>query len=187
LKFKNILWEISGDLKDLDNKINSREIFDYEVIFEKDKNFYLINENIVDLENKLELDSITAWIWNLKISSWSNSVLASVKSYSWYKFIKEDQKNWNETFTWTILKNQNYKFEATYSWSVLNNLYITPFDKQGYIKLIKIDSNIWSYLNEIKVTNILWKKKFWDNDSINKIVLTFEDDLGKSEILEIKK
>jgi len=42
-------------LKDLDNKINNREIFDYEVVFEKNKNYFLINENIFDLDNKLEL------------------------------------------------------------------------------------------------------------------------------------
>ena len=185
LKFKNTLWKISWDLKDLDNKINNREIFDYEVVFEKNKNYFLINENIFDLDNKLELTWITSWIWNLEIKNWDSSSSGAIKFYSWYKFIKQDVKNWDESFTWTILKNKSYKFSWTYSWAILNNLYLNNF--WNNLKLIKIDPNIWPDLNKINIKNILWKKQFWNIDSINKVILTFEDNLGKSETLEIKK
>ena len=189
LKFKNILWEISGDLKDLDNKVNTRQIFDYEVIFEKNKRYYLVNENIFDLDVSLKLDNLeeATWVWYISFS-WATQDGGVIKYYANnYKFKKQEILEYNKTFTWVFNEVQNYKIVWEYSWDVLNNLYINYFDKDKFLKLVKIDTDISSDLNEIKVVNILWKKEFWNNPSINKIVLTFEDDLGKSEILEIKK
>ena len=53
LKAKATLWKIISNIDNLDNKVNSRKIFDYEIIFEKNKTYYLVNENIFDLENKM--------------------------------------------------------------------------------------------------------------------------------------
>ncbi len=189
LKFKNILWEISGDLKDLDNKINSKQIFDYEVILEKNQKYYLFNENIFDLDISLKLDSLdeNSWIWNISFS-WVNSWSWLIKYYSdSYKFQKQEILDYNKIFTWSFNSSQNYKIIWIYSWSILNNLYINYFDKDKYLQLVNINTNISTDLNKINIKNILWKKEFWNNSSINKIVLTFEDDLGKSEVLEIKK
>ena len=185
LKANSILSEISWNIWDLDNKVSNKQIFDYEIIFEKDKNYYQINENIFDTDYQLKLDSIDNNILNLKINNWLNSWSGTIKIYQWYKFEKQDTKNWDKTFTGSFLENKNYRVTWTYSWSILNNLEINNY-WNNFI-LIKIDPNIWPDLNKINIKNILWKKQFWNSDSINKIVLTFEDELGKDYNLVIKK
>lgn len=185
LKANSILSEISWNIWDLDNKVANKQIFDYKIIFEKDKNYYQINENIFDTDYQLKLDSIDNNILNLKINNWLNSWSGTIKIYQWYKFEKQDTKNWDKTFTGSFLENKNYRVTWTYSWSILNNLEINNY-WNNFI-LIKIDPNIWPDLNKINIKNILWKKQFWNSDSINKIVLTFEDELGKDYNLVIKK
>ena len=185
LKANSILEEFSWDIWDLDNKVANKQIFDYEIILEKWKKYYLVNENIFDTDYQIELSSINNNILNLKINNWLNSWTGSIKIYEWYKFQKQDTKNWDETFTGSFLENKNYKIVWTYSGSVLNNLEIKNFWKN--FKLIKIDPNIWPDLGSISIKNILWKKQFWNDENINKIVLTFEDELWKDYNLEIKK
>lgn len=186
LKLKSTLSKISGDIKDLDNKVNSKQIFDYEIEFIKEKKYFLVNENIFDLNNKLILSNYDedTWIVELKIHTWSNSNSGTITIFSWYKFVKVETKNWNDTFTWAILKNIDAKFTWEYSWSILNNLYLQYFWNE--LKLIKIDANT-SDLDWIKIKNVLWRKQFWDDDTINKIVLTFEDSLWRVETLELIK
>ncbi len=186
LKFKSTLSKISGDIKDLDNKVNTKQIFDYEIKFIKWKKYFLISENIFDLNNKLILSNYDedTWIIELEIQYWDSTNSGTIIIFSWYKFVKVETKNWNDTFTWAILKNIDAKFTWEYSWSILNNLYLQYFWNE--LKLIKIDANT-SDLYWIKIKNVLWRKQFWDDDTINKIVLTFEDSLWRVETLELIK
>jgi len=188
LKAKNVLSEVSYDIKDLDNKVANREIFDYELEFIKNKKYYLVNENIFDQDFSLKLDNLNdnTWIWEISFSGvifWS----WIIKYYEDIKFQKLEEIAYNKSFTWVFNKAKNYKITWSFSGSVLNTLFIKYFDLDKNYKLIRIDPNIWPDLPQIKLKNILWKKQFWNNSSINKIVLTFEDELGKSETLEMLK
>jgi len=58
LKINHTLSEIKSDLDSLDNKISNREIFDYELYFEKNKLYYLNSENIFDLDVSLKFNNL---------------------------------------------------------------------------------------------------------------------------------
>lgn len=187
LKISNSVSEIKSDLDSLDNKISKREIFDYELYFEKDKPYYLNFENVFDLDVSLQFNSLdlNSWIWVISFS-WANSWTWSIKYYENYKFKKQEEIDYNWTFTWSFLEYQNYKILWSFSGQILNNINLNYFDRNKFIRLVNIN-NWTSDLNSVKIKNILWKKVFWNNESINKIILTFEDNIWRRENLEIIK
>jgi hypothetical protein len=60
MKYKNELEKLKDNIRILENQVLEKEIFDYEVIFEKDKKYYLINENKAGNDINLKLNSITS-------------------------------------------------------------------------------------------------------------------------------
>ncbi len=175
LNINNAISNIEFQIQALDNKVSSREIFDYEINFFKDKNYYVIYENIFDNNYKLKLDSFNESnkIWNFKIISWYNSNTWAIKFYKWYKFIKQDQKTWDQIFTWSFSEITNYKLTWSYSWTILNKIYFNYFNNNLILK--QINTNNSSNLGSVKIQNILWKKIFNNDVSTNKIDLYFEN------------
>jgi hypothetical protein len=60
MKYKNELEKLKDNIRILENQVLEKEIFDYEVIFKKDKKYYLINENKAGNDINLKLNSITS-------------------------------------------------------------------------------------------------------------------------------
>ena len=185
LAFNKMIIKVWDDFKDLDKKIDRKEIFDYELYLSGWINYYISSENIFDLKTSIKFNNLNSWIWYLSFS-WSNSWTGVIKYYSNYKFKKEEIINWTWTFTWSFDNPTNYKIEWSFSWEILNTMYFNYFEKNKYIKLLSIHDGS-NYLNSIVIKNILWKKTFWNNNSLDKITLTFEDNLWKTKTLEIKK
>lgn len=185
LAFNKMIIKVWDNFKDLDKKIDRKEIFDYELYLSGWINYYISSENIFDLKTSIKFNNLNSWIWYLSFS-WSNSWTGVIKYYSNYKFKKEEIINWTWTFTWSFDNPTNYKIEWSFSWETLNTMYFNYFEKNKYIKLLSIHDGS-NYLNSIVIKNILWKKTFWNNNSLDKITLTFEDNLWKTKTLEIKK
>ena len=188
LKFNSSISNIKKELGYLDNKVLQKEIFDYELFFIKDKKYYYWYENIFDLNKSIFLDSFDegTWIWVFAFS-WANSGTWVIRSYKDIKFQKEEIVSYNWSFNWDFEDYSNYRVTWSISWEILNSVYLNYLDDSDLIKLVWIDTDLSSNLNSIKITNVLWKKTFWDNDSINKIILTFENIDWKLQNLEILK
>lgn len=184
---KNSLYSIKSDFEDFDNKVNRKEVFDYELYLNKDLNYYYIYENVFDLDWTFvfdNFDSVT-WVWTFSFS-WFSSWTWNISYYNHYKFQKEEIIDYNWSFTWKLDLYKTYKFNSSFLWETLNSIYFHYFDNKNLIKLVWI--NDWtSELNSIKINNVLWKKIFWDDETINKITLTFENIDWNREILEIIK
>jgi len=187
LKIKNSVSEIKSGIESLDNKIKNREIFDYELTFSWWGLYYFYSENIFNLSTLLKLNrlDLNSWIWEISFS-WASSWTWIIRHYAEQKFKKEQELNFIWIFTWSFLEYQNYKINWSFSGETLNNININYFDKERFVKLLEIHS--WSTtIPSIKITNILWKKIFWNDENINKITLTFENIDWKREDLEIIK
>ena len=202
LKISNAVYEIKGDLDSLDNKVNKKEIFDYELYFSGSSLYYYSYENIFDLDYKLnigDVDLIT-WSWVVEIN-WAVSGTGIIRSYWDYKFIKQEEVILPNNFTWKFGEYKNYTIKWNFSGQILNNIVINYFsdsnldlEKQDYIRLIWINAEqdkSWDSYDKIVVKNILWKKIFYNNlwaeIDKDKIYLFFENNIWKIESLEISK
>ncbi len=202
LKIRNAIYEIKGDLEGLDNKINNKKLFDYEIYFEINSLYYYDYKNNFDLNYRQKLVSLDSntWIWNIKID-WASSWTWRIKYYRDYKFKKEEEISYNWTFSWNFKKYKNNLIEWYFLWEKLNSIDINYFsinnidlETQDYIVLVwintKQDKSGASY-NKIIIKNILWKKEFYDNSlneiATEKIYLFFENNIWKVESLKISK
>ena len=186
LSFKKTINSINDNLETLDNKISKKEIFDYEIEFSKWKLYYEFSENIFDLNIHIDISNTTTETIEISFS-WATSGSWIIKYYEDYKFKKAKELMHNWTLTGNIVNPSIYKIIWSFSGNILNTINFQYFDNKKLIKLVRIDTNNNSDLNSIKISNILWKKDFWDNPTNNKAVLYFEDNNWKIETLEIKK
>lgn len=186
LKFKKSLGIINDNFEILNNKINKKEIFDYEINLSKWEIYYKSSENVFDLDVYIDINNINNEIAEISFSG-ASSWTWIIKYYEDYKFKKAKEVTYNWIFTWNIINPSVYKITWSFSWNILNTVNFNYFDKKKLIKLIKIDTNISLDLSSIKIKNILWKKQFWNDDLNEKVILTFEDINWKTETLEIKK
>ena len=185
LTFKKTINSINDNFETLDNKINKKEIFDYEIYLSWWTDYYSSSENIFDLNTFIEFNELNNWIWKFSFN-WATSWTGNIKLYKDYKFIKNDIINYDWSFTWNLDNINKYKITWSFSWNTLNTINFNYFDNKKFIKLIKIMSGSVN-LDSIIIKNILWKKKFWDNDLNEKIILVFENEVWRIENLEIKK
>ena len=186
LSFKKTISDIKEKIDSLDNKINKKEIFDYEISFKKWDIYYVSNENLFDLDVHIEIkelinNEIQVWF------SWSTSWTWIIKYYENYKFKKSKLINYNWTLTWNFENPSSYKITGSFSWITLNDINFNYFDEKKFIKLVRIDTNTNTDLPTISLKNIIWKKSFWGNEINNEINLTFENNDWKTEILQIIK
>ncbi len=186
LSFKKSINKIKTKFNSLDNKINKKEIFDYEIVFKKNEPYYISWENIFNLETKIKIkeikndeislkfDSTKNWIWKIRL--YENDKLKQTKIIS---------QTW--IFTWSLKQNNSYKIKSSFSWETLNSINLDYFGDKKPIKLIKIETKTDKDLEKIKAINILWKKEFWENKLNDKLTLTFENESWVTQKLEIKK
>lgn len=185
LTFKETLSDVKNNFETLNNKISKKEIFDYEMNFSKSNLYYSSSENIVDLDTYIKIDSITDWVITTSFSG-ATSGTWTIKLYENGKYKKTETIEHDWTFTWSIINTSKYKITWSFSWNILNTINFNYFDSKKLIQLVEIQENS-TEVNETKIKNILWKKEFWDDSSVEKIILTFEDNNWRVEILEIKK
>ncbi len=186
-ELKKNIANIKDSFDSLDEKINNREIFDYEIVLVKDKNFFYSNQNIFDLDLVLDFEDLNnEGIWKFSFS-WTNSGTWSIKYYKSYKFQKEEDVGHNNYFTGSLEDYWEYKIMWSFSWTELNTIIFNYFNekKDTILKNIEYWGN--SNSSELKIKSILWKKIFWDDESINEIILTFEDYSWRTEVLKLTK
>lgn len=196
------LYMIEDDINTLDKEIKDYKIFDYEIIFDtsdiNNQNYsYLTYTNNFDTKKQsLQINN----------STWSWVITSSPASWSWIiKIYKNNKLSFNKEidrsidFPFDFNENSSYKITWTQSWEILNNIIykylsednILP-EKNNLLKLVSINTQedkTWTSVNKLKITNIWWKKKFFDNwseISTNNIYLFFENN-WKESFIKIKK
>ncbi len=195
LKIASEIEKVVDIVDNLNSKVDTKKILDYEIIIKKSDKYWLIySTNNLWLDNKqsLILDFET-WTWI--ITSNSGTVL---KIYSGIKFQESKIIDSTLNYNYNFLKNINSKILATYSWNTLNNIYINYYspdniiyNNENKLELIDINSSsnkTWTWYNSVEIKNLNWKKSIiWDSsDNLTEIYLFFEREWVE-KFIEIKK
>lgn len=182
---KNMLLEISWEIKELDLKIKNYEIFDYEIIFDTNNiNSYIVYENIFNENQNQKITSLTDYDFNITLN-WLNWELWNYEIYQDIKLIINNNEAISNNLVIARDISYNYKilWKLELSWDEkhLNNILINVFDNNNLdLKIEKItleesSIDIWY----VKIVNIWWKKHFLDSDNNNiisdQIYLHFEE------------
>lgn len=194
------IYVIENDINLLGKEIKNYKIFDYELIFntsDSTNKSYIIYTNIFDTEKQtLEITNSTwSWIITTLPSTWS----WIIKIYKDNKLFINKEINRINNFEFNFNENSSYKIMWTQSWKILNNIIykylsednILP-EKNNLLKLTNIntqENKDWTNIDKLKITNIWWKKKFFDNwseISTNNIYLFFDNN-WKEGFIKIKK
>lgn len=190
-EFSNKINTLENIIKSQDLKINKKEIFDYNIIFEKEKNYFIINENEAWLWKKIFFHDISnsdnkIYFKTEENFKKENEKIISIVYKNWIFQEKEDKNLENLNFNFE--KNNNYDFIfKTSKWDLLNNISIKNYDLEEDISLKNIsDSKEKTKIFEnIKIENIAWRKKINWNQA-KKIYLFFEDTNWKEFYFLIK-
>ncbi len=173
--------DILNNIESLDKKIENKEIFDYEVIFDKNltNSWYIIYENIAWEEIKQEIDNINnsnEIKISIKWSTWNN----------WYANVYKEHKisiakKVNSTDYDFDLENwYDYSIYWTLSWTtnkILNNIKVKQIDKEeDEIIITKIsDNEWWDNINNVTIKNINWNKNLTNSwNTIWEVFIYFE-------------
>lgn len=192
------LYVIEDNLKNLDKQVKNYEIFDYEIIFNpiNSTKFYKTYTNIYDSDKQLLfLDD-----------SWNGRVLWTLY-WTWILKIYKNEKLFiniaiDRTANYDYVLNEypHYKISWTASWNVLNDVYIDYFSESNIfpeenndIILTSINTQkdkSWIDITNLKVTNVWWIKKFYDNwteePTYNNVFLFFDNN-WKEKFIKISK
>jgi len=196
-RLNNWVNDFKDYLESLDKKVRDKDILDYKLFLKKNSLYSYAYFNTLNLDNLLIFTwaiNYETWSWKLELyPNWTSTWAFKIEVYANNKFLKDYFISWDSSFDYSFSKFKNYKVSWTYSWQILNFVNIRYFSKlnldhkkQNYLRLIKIDTDKSSDLDQIFIQNILWRKKFSDNNNSNILKLTFDFN-WKQKILEIKK
>lgn len=191
-------------LKKEDLKVKNKEIFDYEIKFEKSSSFFVVYEDIFE-EKGLKLNFKNNSQISLKANNELENILDNKKIitdiYKNWRFIKQikleknnlkiDYKeNTEDKREKLIEENKNYEFKFYLeNKEKLNNLIINKFDLEENLLLKDISDSkdkINSF-NNLKIINIFNEKKILlDWNETKEAYLFFESSDGKVDYLLIK-
>lgn len=173
-EFNFKIQNIENSIKKEYLKINSKEIFDYEINMEKWKDFFIIYENIYDQEKIIKLNNNYQLEADDKIEIFASKNEKIIKDFD-YKNFKID---WN------------YKFKFLENKKPLNNLFINKYDLENKLDLKEISDseNKNNSFNNLKIENIAWRKKiFIDWKKTKEVFLFFENNEWKEFYLLLKE
>lgn len=191
-------------LKKEDLKVKNKEVFDYEIKFEKSRSFFVVYEDIFE-EKGLKLNFKNNSQISLKANNELENILDNKKIitdiYKNWRFIKQikleknnlkiDYKeNTEDKREKLIEENKNYEFKFYLeNKEKLNNLIINKFDLEENLLLKDISDSkdkINSF-NNLKIINIFNEKKILlDWNETKEAYLFFESSDGKVDYLLIK-
>ncbi|PZM86739.1 hypothetical protein DLH72_00175 [Candidatus Gracilibacteria bacterium] len=191
-------------LKKEDLKVKNKEVFDYEIKFEKSRSFFVVYEDIFE-EKGLKLNFKNNSQISLKANNELENILDNKKIitdiYKNGRFIKQikleknnlkiDYKeNTEDKREKLIEENKNYEFKFYLeNKEKLNNLIINKFDLEENLLLKDISDSkekINSF-NNLKIINIFNEKKILlDGNETKEAYLFFESSDGKVDYLLIK-
>ncbi len=191
----NSLEKFRFTLKDLDTKISSNDLFDYQIILKKNRNWFYYYENINfwDKKQKLETIDFTNWTWSFK----SNWTLTGVLVYNIYfddRLIKKDISKADEEIfikgELNFIKNDEVFIKSFLDGERLNNIKINYFSSKNTEKksnvVLKDIKCSGASKSELIIKNIWWKKEFlWDSTNCSNPKLTFESE-GTEVEFELK-
>lgn len=189
LKTSNII----NNIENLDKKIQNKEIFDYEIVFDKNftNSWYIIYENIAWEETRQEVvdidnsNDIKIWI---KWSSGNN----------WYANVYKEHKISiaknviNTEYSFDLENWYDYNIYWTLSWTtnkILNNIRVKQIDKEeNEIIISKITKTLsWSNINNISLQNINWNKQITNSWNIIPNAFIYFDKNWVQSFIEITK
>lgn len=200
LKFDWNLVVIESYFDNLDKKVKSKQIYDYELYLETGKWYFYNYKNNIDNIWKQSIENIN-WIFKIK---WENTenVLWQTKIYSDYKYLFGNYMDSIESFTWSFDDYSEYNIIWYMSWSKINDINIKYYSKTNIDKSLnnlfylnnintKEDKTGTSY-NKVVIQNILWNKIFysgsinWTIIDKNELFLFIENE-WKEQFIKITK
>lgn len=194
------LYLIEENIKELDTKVKNYEIFDYVLNFNTSytwSKLYTSYINNFDSENQEIIITNSTWSWIIigNINSWS----WILKIYKEEKLFLNEEINRNKDYKYNFNDSKKYKITWTFSWAILNEIHIDYFSEDNVkenennnLELININTKedkLWINITNLKITNIWWIKKFYNNwivdTSINEVFLLFNNN-WKEKYIKIK-
>lgn len=191
-EIKAELNKINSIVQNEDAKIDSKEVFDYLIVFSSDKSLYYIYENFFDLDYKALFDIDNS---EIKLSK------SLEENQEWYSYVfenwkviskKEDNK---ENYIIDIKSNAEYRIKneiiidnKKLTINDINIYSIQKADKDFKVNNISI-SEWWTDITNIEIQSIWWKKEFYSNWEIidsKEIFIYFELD-WKQDFIKINK
>lgn len=157
--------KIYATIKKLDQKVEQKEIFDYEIMIDKNLSAsYIVYENVFDREKKIEINFLSGTP-SIVTSFLPNEILYK-KVYKWEKLEETSTGNNLPAFEPFF----DYRIESVLSGTTitaLNNVEIIRFDeRENTLKLSKVqDTNENEIWTAITLRNLSGKKEILSGGS----------------------
>lgn len=196
---KSELSLLKDSFDELDNKVKSKEIYDYELYLSALSLLTYNYQNLFDNDyiqafNSIDLNS---WSWYLSLKPHSWWEIWQLDLYADNIFLEQGFLDSWDTFSYNFINNQNYKLTWYFSWSLLNDININYFsetnldkEKQDFLELLYINTQedkLGDSISNLIIKNIWWKKELiWDWTNYDELYLFFER-AWYSETLKISK
>lgn len=186
---KSDISTLEDKFQSLEKDIKNKKIYDYELNFVKNNNYFTGYINNYDLENSVIFASLLSGTGTLKIKT-PNSWSFESKIFAEDKLVETKLLTQAEQVEYNLSLFSNYKFENYLSGSIVNDVYFSYFSSKKDLVLADINTKTdktWTQYNNLVIKNILWKKEiFWDWTKIDETYIFFER-AGKQNILKINK
>jgi len=187
---KSDISTLEDKLQNLEKDIKNKKIYDYELNFVKNNNYFTGYINNYDIENNVIFDSFSSGTGTLKIKT-PNSWSFESKIFAEDKLLEDKFLVQNETLIYDLSPFSTYRFENYLSDSIVNDVYFAYFSSKKDLELIWIFENnnkTWTQYNNLVIKNILWKKEIlldWTHN-LDEVYLFFER-ADKEYFLKINK
>ena len=195
-KISQKLMIVEDNIADLDKKVKTYEIFDYELQFSLSNTWsYITYVNNFDIPyNQIINYDSNNWIWTIS-TDWTSSENWNIKLYKKQKLYLNENRAADNDYTNLDLSTESYyKITWTLSWSVLNEIHLNYFstdniypEKNDLLLLSNINTKedkSWTDYSSIIINNIWWNKTIWTNE--DEIFLFFENN-WKEKFIKITK
>jgi prepilin-type N-terminal cleavage/methylation domain-containing protein len=194
------LYIIEDDLEKLDKNVKDYNIFDYELLFNTSNTWSKLYVTYINnFDTKQQKINITTSSWSWVITTYPNTGSWIIKIYKNEKLFLNNEINRINNFSFSFNETPNYKITWTLSWEILNDIHINYFSEDNI--MLKKNNNLvlasiyiaenksWSSYNYLKITNIWWIKKFYNNTTeiISDEIFLFFDNNWKEKFIKIEK
>lgn len=181
------LQVFSNTIRELDYKVKSKEIFDYELHLEINNTgslLYTYYENYYDTKYNQLIDiDFNTWSWIISTNNWwelAFPLIWQTKVYSNWKLLKEEVLSWTWYYNYDFNIYDNYNITWYLSWEILNTTSINYFSPKNLDKVINNFIELsWIYWDENKNNTYSWviikninNKKFFVDSSNNHSIST---------------
>ena len=199
IELSNKTKKVVDIIDNLDGQIYSKEIIDYTLLLDINKNKYWLDYSVntlwLDYIQELDFDSeILSWTLSSTQTWWTGSFV--IKHYVWIKYIWEDIIQWWWTLVNTYAEGEDYKITSTLSGQTLNDIFVSYYDvdnigtdDENKLELIELTSQDWntSY-STITIENKNGQKSItWNNwNNLDSFSMKFEKQWAQHTIIITK-